>query len=242
MRKCTIVLLLVAVVLTIGGCTWLKDIWPSKQRMKADPVSLYHAGVEAYNEGRYSKAIEYFTRVKERFPLHELALLAELGIADAYYSDKDYASAELAYTDFLNLHPTHEHIPYVIYQIGMCHYMNMLSIDRDQTETIRAMKEFEQVIARFPTSKFAFLAEEKLRDCKKRLAAKEFYVGQFYFKHGKYLAAIRRFEYLLANYPNLGYDYQTKVFLEEAKKRLATETASTPSLIDEGRMNTGPLP
>jgi len=227
---------------TLSGCAWIKDLWPRKDRVKADPVSMYHAGVEAYNEGRYSRAIEYFTRVKERFPLHELALLAELGIADAYYSDKEYASAELAYTDFLNLHPTHEHIPYVIYQIGMCHYMNMLSMDRDQTETVRAMKEFEQVIARFPTSKFAFLAEEKLRQCRKRLAAREFYVGQFYFKHEKYEAAIRRFEYLLSNYPNLGYDYQTKVFLEEAKKRLASEQKATSPQIDEGRINVGPLP
>ena len=226
---------LLALILTFTGCAWIDNLIGGKQRVKNDPVALYQAGVEAYNRGRYSRAVEYFTRVKERFPLHELALMAEIGIADAYYSDKEYANAELAYTDFLNLHPTHEHIPYVIYQIGMCHYMNMLSIDRDQTETVRALKEFEQVIARFPTSKFAVLAEEKLRECRKRLAAKEFYVGQFYFRRGLYQSAVKRFEYLLSHFSGLGYDYQAKVFLAESHKRLAKIKAQAPDT-NERRM------
>lgn len=238
MKRNVFLVVIAAIVFTCAGCAWLGDLF-SRPRVKSDPVALYQAGVEAYNKGRYKRAVEYFTRMKERFPLHDLALMAEIGIADSYYSDKDYANAELAYTDFLNLHPTHEHIPYVIYQIGMCHYMNMLSIDRDQTETVRAIKEFEQVIARFPTSKFALLAEEKLRDCRKRLAAKEFYVGQFYFRREKYEAAARRFEYLLAHFSGLGYDYQARVFLEESRKRLAKAKEKMPR---EGEGHITPTP
>ncbi|MCX7981472.1 MAG: outer membrane protein assembly factor BamD [Syntrophales bacterium] len=224
-----------AVIFLTSGCAWIDNLISGRQKVKNDPVALYQAGVEAYNRGRYSRAVEYFTRVKERFPLHELALMAEIGLADSYFSDKDYANAELAYTDFLNLHPTHEYIPYVMYQIGMCHYMNMLSIDRDQTATVRAIKEFEQVIARFPTSKFAVMAEEKLRECRKRMAAKEFYVGRFYFRQGQYQAAVKRFEYLLTHYANLGYDYQARVFLEESKRRLAQAKAKSPDKL-EGRI------
>lgn len=235
MKKKAFFLLTISLIISLSGCAWIDNLISGRPKVKNDPVALYQAGVEAYNRGRYSRAVEYFTRVKERFPMHELALMAEIGLADAYFSDKDYANAELAYTDFLNLHPTHEHIPYVMYQIGMCHYMNMFSIDRDQTETVRAMKEFEQVIARFPTSKFAVLAEEKLRDCRKRLAAKEFYIGRFYFRRGQYQAAVKRFEYLLTHFSNLGYDYQARVFLEESRKRLEKSKAETPDSV-KGRM------
>ncbi|HOJ51137.1 MAG TPA: hypothetical protein PLG80_01860, partial [Syntrophales bacterium] len=72
---------LLALILTFTGCAWIDNLIGGKQRVKNDPVALYQAGVEAYNRGRYSRAVEYFTRVKERFPLHELALMAEIGIA-----------------------------------------------------------------------------------------------------------------------------------------------------------------
>jgi len=38
-------------------------------------------------------------RVKEEYPLHNLAILAEIGLADCYYSDKEYSEAENAYND-----------------------------------------------------------------------------------------------------------------------------------------------
>ena len=78
------------------------------------------------------------------------------------FSDAEYGEAELAYNDFINLHPTNENVPYAVYQLGMCHYKQMYSIDRDQTETNKAIKEFERLITRFPDSKFSLMAEKIL--------------------------------------------------------------------------------
>lgn len=226
-RKLISVILIFPLLLSLTGCAWWKDLWDRKKMARGTPEAIYAAGVEAYRDGRYKRAVEHFTRLKEQFPLHHLAIMAEIGIGDAYFSDGNYTEAELAYTDFLNLHPTNEHVPYVIYQLGMCHYKQMLSIDRDQTATARAVKEFERLIARYPQSKFALLAEQKLQECRRRLAEYEFYVGEFYFKQGKYKAAIKRFEYLEKNYPNLGLDYKTRTYLKEARERLAKEEAKT---------------
>ncbi|HOK06609.1 MAG TPA: outer membrane protein assembly factor BamD [Syntrophales bacterium] len=222
-RLLPLVLVLMWVAAVTTGCAWWKDLWESKKMARGNAEALYAAGVEAYKDGRYKRAVEHFTRVKELYPLHPLAPMAEIGIGDAHFSNEDYAEAEMAYTEFANLHPSHEDIPYVLYQIGMCHYHQMLSIDRDQTETMRAAKEFERVIARYPTSKFAFLAEKRLKECRQRLAESEFYVGEFYFKRGDYKAALRRFEYLAKNYPNVGLDYKTSIYLKESKERLARE-------------------
>ena len=225
MRKKIYCLLVVIIVLSLSGCGWWKDTWGKKQRVRNVPEILYQAGIEAFQTGKYKQAVENFTRVKEQFPLHSLALLAEIGIADAQFSDGQYPDAELAYTDYLNLHPTNENIPYVMYQIGMCHYSQMQTIDRDQTETVRTAKDFEKLIARFPNSKFAVMAEKKLQECRQRLAQHEFYVGEFYLKRGFYQAALNRFEYLAKNYPSLGVDYQTSRYLAESKKRLAQAEA-----------------
>lgn len=187
---------------------------------RATPEGLYKRGAELYQEGRYKKAIEAFQRVRELFPLHNLVVSAEIGIADSYFSNENYVEAELAYRDFISLRPTNENLPYAMFQLGMCHYNQMSAIDQDQTETIKAFKEFERLIARYPNSKFSGLAAGYIVECRKRLAEKEFYVGNFYFKRGKYKAALSRFETIAREYPGIGLDDKVRYFVEESKKRL----------------------
>jgi len=187
------------------------------------PDALYEKGVEHYQKEKYSKAIEMFQRVKEEYPLSKYALMAELGIADSYFSDDLFVEAEMNYGEFINLHPTNPNIPYVIYQLGMCHYKQMMTIDRDQVETVKARKEFERILSQFPSSKFAPLADQKLRECRQRLAENEFYVGRFYFRMKQYKAALKRFEIVARDYSNLGLDYKVTYFIEETKRRIARE-------------------
>lgn len=210
-------------VLNISACGWWKDMtdwWRPSDMARATPEGLYKRGAELYQEGRYKKAIESFQRVRELFPLHNLVVSAEIGIADAYFSNENYVEAELAYRDFINLRPTNENLPYAMLQLGRCHYNQMNAIDQDQTETIKALREFEKLVTRYPGSKFSVLAEGYILECRKRLAEKEFYVGHFYFKQGKYRAALGRFETIAREYPGIGLDDKVRYFLEESKKRL----------------------
>lgn len=220
-KKITWILCLLLLVSFLGGCGWWKKWGKPPDYSRSKPENLYQEGVGYYQKGDYEKAVEVFQALKEEHPLSEYALLAEIGIADSYFSDKKYGDAEANYSDFINLHPTNTNIPYAMYQIGMCHFQQMMSIDRDQTETIRAKKEFEKLISRYPESKFSIMAEKVLQECKRRLAEHEFYVGEFYFKHDKYRAALKRFELIAREYPNLGLDYKTAYFIKESKKLLA---------------------
>ena len=207
-------------LLTLTGClSW----WGEGSSRSSTPESLYARGQEKYQEGDYKDAIELFQRLAEEYPLNTYAIPAELGVADSYFSDKDYASAEANYSDFMEFHPTNENLPYVMYQIGLCHYKQMEKIDRDQTETRMAEQAFQKLLSRFPSSKFSFLAEEKLRACRKMLGEHEFYVGQFYFNIGEYRAALGRFQTVEKNYASLGMDYKTEHFIRETKKRLAED-------------------
>ena len=211
------ILIILLVIIFLSGCAWFKH----NEIPRNNPNALFQKGYEDYQKGRYEKAIESFQRLKEEYPLSELALRAELGIADANFSRKEYGYAEMAYNDFVNLHPTNENLPYVMYQIGMCHYNQMLSIDRDQTYAWKAVREFEKLITRFPTSRFAFLAEKNLKECKAKLAENEFYIGETYFKMKKYNAALKRFETIAKYYSNLGLDYKVNFMIEETKKQIA---------------------
>ncbi len=219
-------------LLLLGGCSFdmpnivkgnIYDFFVKKEPLKSTPEALYARGSAEYQNGSYKKAREVFVRLKEEYPLHELAILAELGIADSFYSDKEYADAEVAYRDFAMLYPTNENVPYAIYQTGMCHFVQIGAIDRDQTETIKAQKEFKRLIALFPQSKFSLLAEKMIRECKTQLAKHEFYIGNFYFKQKKYDAALKRFEGITRDYAGVGVDLKVESYIAETKARLAQE-------------------
>ena len=217
------VILIPIILFSMTACA----LFGEKAPVRSAPESLYQKGQQYYLNGKYKKSIESFQRLREEYPLSKYAISAEMGIADSYFSTGDYFSAESYYNDFVDFHPTNENLPYVMYQIGLCHYNQMLGIDRDQTQTRQAKDSFEKLISRFPSSKFSFMAERKLRDTRKRIGEHEFYVGQFYFNRGNYGAALRRFEVVTKEYANLGMDYKVSYFLQETKKRLAEEKSKT---------------
>lgn len=218
--------ILIFCIMMITGCSWWSwlGLGQGSAARGGTPADLYRNGIEYYQGGKYKRAISQFTRLREVYPLSQYAILAEMGIADSHFSSGDYLMAEANYREFMTMRPTNENIPYVMYQIAMCNYNQMLGVDRDQMRTRMAKADFESLIARFPSSRFSFMAEQKLRDCKKRLGEHEFYVGHFYFKRGEYEAALRRFETIQHNYANLGLDYKVSYFLHETRRKLAEKS------------------
>jgi outer membrane protein assembly factor BamD len=221
MHSKRIFLVLLAVVFLLAGCKmWLP--WGQKSGMaRSTPEGLYQQGLEEYRDGNYKRSVELFQRVKEEYPLNPIAIMAELGIADSFFSGKQYPEAGLAYGEFLNLHPTNENLPYVMYQIGMCHFNEITTIDRDSSEAFKALKEFERLVVRFPGSKFYAMAEKMVRECKKILGEQEFHVGEFYFNIKEYRAALRRFEKIAREYANVGLDEKVNRLIGETKRRIA---------------------
>jgi len=215
-------LLALLLLLILSGCSYL-NLFNKPEPAKASPEVLYSQASAEYKDGHYKKAQEHFLKLKEEYPLHELAILAEVGIADSLYSDKEYAEAENAYSDFVSLHPTNKNVPYALYQLGMCHYNEIGAIDRDQTETIKAKKEWEKLVARYPESKFSSMAEKLIRECKQKLAEQEFYVGRYYLRQKKYQAALSRFEKVARDYANVGLDYKIEYYINETKIKIAEE-------------------
>ena len=211
-----------SLLLIISGFSF-SNLFGKGEAPKNTPEGLYSKASVEFNKGHYKKAQEYFLRVKEEYPLHDMAVLAEIGVADSQYSDKEYASAENSYSEFISLHPINENVPYAIYQVGLCHYNQIEDIDRDQTETIAAKKEWEKLIARYPESKFSTMAEKMVRECKQRLAEREFYIGKFYLRQDKYKAALARFEKVARDYANVGLDYKVEYYIKETKAKIAEE-------------------
>lgn len=199
-----------------------------EQSLEKPPVQLARDGVEAMEKKDYKDAIDAFQKIKERYPYSEYAILAELKLADAYFYKGEYAEAAVAYEEFVRLHPNNEVVPYVLYQIGMCHFLSFRSTDRDLEETRQAMDAFQRLVQAFPQSEYARKAERQILECQKRLADRGFYIGRFYYRQKEYAAAKKRLEEVLQNYPQAVQELR---YQDEIEKMLAECDRN----IDEGK-------
>lgn len=143
----------------------------------------------------------------------------QLLLADTYFHDGgtlNLAEALSRYTNFLAFNPLHPRADYVQYQIGMCHFLQVYSPDKDQAQTLKAMEEFRKVAALYPASPYVAQAEQRLRDCERLLAEHEIGVGVFYADREAYLAAIDRYKVVLDRYPSYGDKPRVYYYLAEA--------------------------
>lgn len=205
-------MILVPVVLSfLFGCSGKgKDV----KKIEGDPEILYKQGLTRFNKRDYPEALKKFEELKSSFPdSPPYTLLAELKVGDCHFLQKEYVEAIAAYEEFKKTHPSHEEITYVQFQIGMSYFSQMLTLDRDQTPTKKALSSFEYLIANYSPSLFTEKAREKIGVCKKRLADHEFYIGNFYYKQGRFQAAASRFEELLEKFPKDPDEDKTLYFL-----------------------------
>ena len=161
---------------------------------------LAQNGMDEYAEKNYRKSIRYFEKLRDWYPFSKFAKLAELKIADAHFNLKEYDDAIFAYQEFEELHPKNEAIPYVIYQIGISHFNQLGTIDRDQTAAHKAIDSLERLIRNYPDDLHADDARQKISLCRKSLAENQFYIGRFYYRSKRYKSALARFEGIVANW------------------------------------------
>ncbi len=180
----------------------------SSDEKKADtPEGLFALAQEYEKEERYEEAIKRYTDLKNRFPYSSMATKAELAIADIHFKEESYVEAQLSYTTFRELHPRHAQIDYVIFRTGMS-FFNQLpeTIDRDLTVAHDAISSFSELINNYSSSSHVAEAKAKREEAIKKLAEKEDYIGDFYFKRGYHESALPRYENLYKKYPGLGFD------------------------------------
>jgi outer membrane protein assembly factor BamD len=231
LRPPGLILFLIA-FLVLNGCTTLKEYLPSNPFSKKKSATidktaeqLAVSGMAKLEKKDYGKAAEDFKKLKEHYPYSKYAILAELKLGDAYFGDRKYLEAAMSYEEFVRLHPRNEVVPYVLYQIGMSHFLTFTAVDRDPDETKTAMLAFEKVIQNFPQSVYAAKSEKQIIECKKRIISHMFGVARHYYVNKCYAAAKMRLDAMKEKYPqavaDLGYGPAVEKMLAKCDKEVA---------------------
>ena len=220
-----VVLVGMFLIFLFGGCALYDEFLGEEE--EETPEQIMSEGMQKLEKGKYDSATDAFQKVKDRFPYSKFAITAELKMADSLYETLSFDEAYSAYDEFERLHPKNGHIPYVIYQKGMCHFQQLKTIDRDQSHTLIAKEEFERLVKRFPRHDYANRARKNIRKCLIYLAEYELYVGHFYFKMENYQAAVDRYAYIIKNYPDMGQYHEALEYIAKCKEALALENNPT---------------
>ncbi len=154
----------------------------------------------------YVRGIEKLQSIIDNYPYSDVAVLAELKIADAYFDDHRYDEALSYYRDFADLHPQHEKVPYTILRSALCRERQMHAANRDQTATRDALLHLDRLLAKYPHSPEAREGEILWRELRTQLAENITEIAAFYLENEEYESAAERYRSLLNEYPGLGLD------------------------------------
>lgn len=216
-RAASLVMVLLAAALLSGLAT---GCHPKKRAPERTAEELARDGMAAYTRGDYTDSIRDFEMLRDWYPFSKFLILAELKLPDAHFQREEYEEAAAGYDHFEKMHPANEAVPYVIYQLGMCHYKRLRDADRDQTPASEALAAFNRLISEYPASPYAKKAADPIRTCQEHLAEHELTIGRYYLRHGNYAAALKRFENVMTRYPDVGVHHKALDLIAETRSRM----------------------
>ena len=185
-----------------------------KEEYVERPVEeLYNTAMDDLDHDEYYKAAKAFDEVDRQHPYSVWATKAQLMGAYALYERNKYDDALAGLDRFIQLHPGNKDAPYAYYLRGLCYYEQITDVARDQKMTEMGMKSLQEVVDRFPTSRYARDARLKVDLARDHLAGKEMNIGRYYLRTGQYLAALNRFKAVVEQ-------FQTTTHVPEALHRM----------------------
>ena len=196
-----------------GGCAGRGKKPKDTAYVARDVDSLYLEAKKRLDAGEDKTAAALFDEVERQHPYSPWARRAQLMSAFSYYSARDYAKSVQSAQRFLSIHPGNKDAPYAYYLIAMSYYEQINDVSRDQKITLQALSALNDVVRRYPDTRYATDARLKIDLGNDHLAGKEMDIGRFYERSGRWLAADIRFR-------NVIEKYQTTSHAAEALFRL----------------------
>jgi outer membrane protein assembly factor BamD len=176
------------------------------------PEKIYNEAKSESANGAFDKAVGLFEKLETRAIGTPLAQQAQIEKAFAQYKGGEQAQALITIDRFLRLHPASPLLDYALYLRGLVNFNDNLGFlsrisgqnlnERDQKASKESYASFNELVSRFPESKYAKDSQARMAYILNTLAAYEVSVARFYASRGAHLAAANRAQAAIIDYPN----------------------------------------
>ena len=184
-----------------------------EKNIESQMTEAYDEGLKALKNGDVLFAAKKFNEAEILYPQSEAAPKAAIMAAYSYYSQDYYGDAIAELKRFFRVYPNHKNTDYVEYMLALSYYEQIVDEKKDLQSINNAKNSFLNIIKKYPDTDYAEDALFKIDLINDILAAKEIYIGRYYFDKKKWIAAINRFREVVDN-------YDTTIYIEEALHRL----------------------
>lgn len=193
-------------------------------------AALYEEAKSALAQEDYETAIQKLESLEARFPFGKYAQQAQLDMAYAYFKFEEPESAISSANRFIKLYPRHPHADYAYYLKGLVKFSQGQSIfddltsqdpaQRDPEAASRSFQFFSELIRRYPKSKYAKDASERMVYLRNNLARHELLAAKHYMNRKAYLAAANRGKYIIENFQTSPSTADALLLMVDAYKAL----------------------
>ena len=184
-----------------------------EQDVEAEMILAYKEGMKQLEKGDALYASKKFDEAEILFPQSIWAAKASLMSAYALYSQNYYDDAIFNLERHIKNYPKDKDLVYAHYLIAICYFEQLYDEKKDLKPLVKAREKFEHILKKYPNTDYAIDAKWKMGLIVDQMAAKEMYIGRYYMKMEKWIAAINRFKFVVKY-------YDTTVYIEEALHRL----------------------
>jgi outer membrane protein assembly factor BamD len=198
--------LLATVALLTAGCSST----PIDKTATMSPNKIYAEAKDELAASQWERAIPLLEKLEARAAGTPLAQQAQLDKAYAQYKSTETAQALATLERFMKLHPVSPALDYAIYLKGVINFNDDLGLfakftrqdlaERDQKASKESFEAFKELVDRFPDSRYANDARQRMNYIVSSLAQYEVHVARYYYKRGAYLAAVNRAQVAVSDY------------------------------------------
>ena len=173
---------------------------------------LYAEARDEVGNNAYDKAIVLFEKLEGRAAGTPLAQQAQLEKAHAHYRNGEPAQAVATLDRFMRLHPASPALDYALYLKGLVNFNDNLGLlgrlggrdlsENDQKAAKDSHAAFQDLVTRFPDSKYTPDAKLRMGFIVNSLAQSEVNVARYYLQRGAYVAAVNRAQTAIEEFKN----------------------------------------
>jgi outer membrane protein assembly factor BamD len=226
-----VLLLLLVAVLGTSGCARLKGMFKDGDANEGVPVAeLYQKGHGQVMDGDWSSALTIYKRLVAQYPYGPYTEQALVETAYAQFKSGKNDDAISSIDRFIRTYPTHRNTVYMYYLRGLVNsnrdtvfLQKVWTLDasrRDLATPQQAYNDFKIVTERYPNSRYAGDARQRMVALRNLFARHEMDVALYYLRRGAWVAAVDRAKYLLETYPQTEYQNDAVATLGEAYTQL----------------------
>ncbi len=195
------IFLILALLVSLSSCSAYYKLLKSD-----DEMAKYEAGKEFYKAKKYSKAKAMFDAALPTLigTNYEDTILFTLG--KTFYESKDYNMSGEIMNQYRNKFTRSSFTPEAEYIYAMSFYKLSGDVEKDQTNTKRAISAFGEYMNRYPQSKFTPEIQKLAEELNDKLYYKKYLNGALYYKLEHYLSAITSLNAILKDDPETPFE------------------------------------